>query len=390
MSSIISRGIRVGVFTVAGSLLAALSGAQTLGTFKWQLQPYCNVLTLTVTPVGGSYALDGFDDQCGAPTRASATGTAFPNPDGSIGIGLSIVPAPNGFPVHVEATINPSSFNGAWRASTFHTGTFAFGAHAAGDPLPVGGEIHAVASWAVDRPGFLIGVSARGSRENPLSPLADQQLAVFAGAGYVNLPDGSVVPIPAAQIIATASENWNLDAWGTRLDFSTTPKGTHDLTRRLTIIDNGNVGISNASPADRLDVNGDIRIGTQLFNGCLKSNGGNAIIGACSSDLRFKRDITSFAPTLDTFVRLRPVHYYWRTAEFPQKHFGDTQAYGLIAQEVAELFPEIVTTDGEGYQTVDYAKLPLLAVQAIKELNEKNDALERRLAALEERLTSRQ
>jgi hypothetical protein len=32
---------------------------------------------------------------------------------------------------------------------------------------------------------------------------------------------------------------------------------------------------------------------------------------------------------------------------------------------------------------VNYSKLPLLAIQAIKELKAKNDALERRLAALE-------
>ena len=38
----------------------------------WQLQPYCNRVTLTV--VAGTFRLDGVDDQCGAATQAGATG----------------------------------------------------------------------------------------------------------------------------------------------------------------------------------------------------------------------------------------------------------------------------------------------------------------------------
>jgi len=33
--------------------------------FRWRTEPYCNVLTVTVTPVGGVYTLDGFDEPCG-------------------------------------------------------------------------------------------------------------------------------------------------------------------------------------------------------------------------------------------------------------------------------------------------------------------------------------
>ena len=49
---------------------ASWAEAQSLGTFQWQLQPYCNLVTVTVTQNGGLYTLDGYDDQCGAPTRA--------------------------------------------------------------------------------------------------------------------------------------------------------------------------------------------------------------------------------------------------------------------------------------------------------------------------------
>ena len=71
------------VLTVLVSVMPA--GAQTLGTFRWQLQPFCNVVTVTVTQSGAVYTLDGYDDQCGAPQRAPLVGLATPNPDGSIG-----------------------------------------------------------------------------------------------------------------------------------------------------------------------------------------------------------------------------------------------------------------------------------------------------------------
>ncbi len=59
-----------------GALLpGASASAQTLGTFRWQLQPFCNVLTVTVVQQGGHYQLYGTDDLCGAP-QASPRGAS--------------------------------------------------------------------------------------------------------------------------------------------------------------------------------------------------------------------------------------------------------------------------------------------------------------------------
>lgn len=50
------------------------AGAQPLGTFTWQLQPYCNRVTVNVRQDGAVYTLDGFDDQCGGGQRAPLNG----------------------------------------------------------------------------------------------------------------------------------------------------------------------------------------------------------------------------------------------------------------------------------------------------------------------------
>jgi len=126
--------------------LALLGGtaasAQPLGTFRWQIQPYCNVLSISVVQQGGLYVLNGTDDQCGASVQASVTGLAFQNPSGSVGFGLTIV-STGGASVHVDATISLASLNGSWRDSGGRTGTFVFtpGAGTGGaarQPPPVG------------------------------------------------------------------------------------------------------------------------------------------------------------------------------------------------------------------------------------------------------------
>lgn len=87
---------------------------------------------------------------------------------------------------------------------------------------------------------------------------------------------------------------------------------------------------------------------------------------------------------LDRVAALQPVHFYWRADEFPEHHFGDSQAYGLIAQDVEQVLPELVVTHDDGYKAVDYSKLPLLTIQAIKELKSENDDLKKRVTELDD------
>ncbi len=133
---------------IATLATAAMAAAQPLGTFRWQLQPFCNVVTLAVTQTGSTFRVEGTDDQCGAASgAASAIGTAFLNPDGHVGFGINIVAAPGGGPVHVEATMSTTSFSGTWRDSAGRTGAFVFtpGAGSGGSPRPPASALTGVA-----------------------------------------------------------------------------------------------------------------------------------------------------------------------------------------------------------------------------------------------------
>ena len=71
--SVVMAFVTVGVLTAVST-----AQAHPVGTFNWQLQPYCNVITLTVVQEGGVVHFDGSDDQCGAARPISAVGDRVP------------------------------------------------------------------------------------------------------------------------------------------------------------------------------------------------------------------------------------------------------------------------------------------------------------------------
>lgn len=130
--------IRLALAALCMTLLAASgASAQVFGTFSWQMQPYCNIVTLTITQIPGGYTIDGNDNQCGVGGKlAGAAGMALLNPDGTVGLEFTIVTAPSGKAVHVSASINPANGSGPWTDSVGNTGNFALGSPGAGSPRP--------------------------------------------------------------------------------------------------------------------------------------------------------------------------------------------------------------------------------------------------------------
>lgn len=123
--TVVARLVLALVFVVVSS---GVTGAQSLGVFRWRLDPFCNVVTLTITQDGGVFTLDGYDDQCSFPQRAPISGTATLNPDGTVGFGFTIVTAPGGKAVHVDARVSMASLSGPWTDDAGNAGTFTFGA----------------------------------------------------------------------------------------------------------------------------------------------------------------------------------------------------------------------------------------------------------------------
>lgn len=91
-----------------------------------------------------------------------------------------------------------------------------------------------------------------------------------------------------------------------------------------------------------------------------------------SSDRRLKKDITRLTGSLAQLTRLNGYHYHWKSADRSRE-----LQTGVIAQEVEALFPELVSTDADGLKSVNYTGLIPHLIEAVKELNEKSQALAR-------------
>ncbi|SDE04247.1 Head domain of trimeric autotransporter adhesin [Dyadobacter soli] len=100
------------------------------------------------------------------------------------------------------------------------------------------------------------------------------------------------------------------------------------------------------------------------------------------SDKRLKTNIT---PLKNSLIHLRKVsgyHYNWKD----QNKDKGLQT-GVIAQEVEELFPELVSTAQNGYKAVNYNGLIPHLIEAVKELDKKTEeitALKKELASMQE------
>jgi hypothetical protein len=110
------------------------------------------------------------------------------------------------------------------------------------------------------------------------------------------------------------------------------------------------------------------------------------------SDRRLKNTIINIdSSAVSRFLNLRPVTFYWN-----QDKPRDTNLqYGLIAQEVEVLFPELVTVGVDSMQTksVNYQALHALSLKVIQaqqaeieELKKKQADLDKRLLVLEAKL----
>lgn len=113
----------------------AVTDAQVLGTFTWQMQPYCNRVTLTLTGTPGGFVAAGTDDLCGGPRKAGATGFVVFNPDGSVGLSLAIAPAAGAAATDVSAIVSPANGQGTWSDSAGNSGAFALGGGTPGLPV---------------------------------------------------------------------------------------------------------------------------------------------------------------------------------------------------------------------------------------------------------------
>jgi hypothetical protein len=127
----------------------------------------------------------------------------------------------------------------------------------------------------------------------------------------------------------------------------------NSLNKEIFTITNSNVGINVPLPNSdySLHVGGATRI-----EGDIRASG-NFIT---TSDKRYKKDIIRIENALEKINKLTGVTY---------KNISSSKRQsGLVAQEVNEVFPEVVNEDSAGYLSLAYGNMMGLIIEGMKEL----------------------
>lgn len=212
--------------------------------------------------------------------------------------------------------------------------------------------------------------------------------------------------------------------------------GGSGADRKMVIQDDGNVGIGTTSPGAKLHVaGGDVKLDNNqgLFFGPATNNGitGNdtddtltlrtanadritikgsqVAIGTSdpksyklyvkgslnvegqihqyesvfTSDRKFKNNIKPVTYALSKVTRMEGVSYNWKTDEYKDRGFSEGRHYGVIAQEIEKVLPEIVREDHNGDKAVAYTELIPILIEAVKEQQKMIEDQKVKIAALE-------
>ena len=107
---------------------------------------------------------------------------------------------------------------------------------------------------------------------------------------------------------------------------------------------------------------------------------GNDIVAFSTSDKRLKENIKPLDNALDKVLKISGVSFDWKPLSEEEKktiHGNQGHDVGVIAQEIEEVLPEVVTTRDSGYKAVKYEKIVPLLIESIKELKAEIEELKK-------------
>jgi len=113
----------------------------------------------------------------------------------------------------------------------------------------------------------------------------------------------------------------------------------------------------------------------RLASNKLKTDGSiDATSFNSASSIRFKENLRPLGGALDLVEQLQAFRFDWKDGRA-------TDDIGLIAEEVGNIFPTIISRDSKSrIESLDYSKLTAVLVEAVKELAKRVDGLEHHIA----------
>lgn len=224
--------------------------------------------------------------------------------------------------------------------SSTGTGTAWIAAPSGGGTLSGSGTTNYVSKWtgSTSLGNSIIFDNGTNVGIGTTSPSDKLHVRVSDTQGYIRI-GGSNGPGNSRVFIAAEGDTSYMDSYGnnTHKPFS--------INANPLIFGIGNVLINTTTNSSyRLDVNGTIRASGDII---------------AYSDARVKENINTIEGALDKVLQLRGVSY---------NKIGETdKKVGVIAQEVLEVLPEVVSEDLQGMYSVAYGNIVGVLIEAMKE-----------------------
>jgi hypothetical protein len=210
---------------------------------------------------------------------------------------------------------------------------------------------------------FLSGVDATASWNGTVVDASDYPVAY----GIKALSEGNMGTTTGSHI------GGSFLAYGTAYtNYGIYASATGATNNYAAILMGGSVGIGDLTPDALLDVKGTVCLDLNADDVCTDNT-------SALSDSRLKTKVIDIQDSLSLVRQLRPVRFTWNGLN----NTGNADSLGFLAQEVEDIFPELVITDTAGYKNLDYSKLTAVLAGSIQELDLNLSALSGTITPLE-------
>ena len=151
-------------------------------------------------------------------------------------------------------------------------------------------------------------------------------------------------------------------------------KAGQNLTTGSNNIDIGNAGATGESDTIRIGTDGAQKntyiagiFDTNIFSGCDVAVEPHGLLGCAYSSARYKRDIHDMGRSSEGLMKLRPVTFRYKDDP------NGIRQYGLIAEEVERVYPELVVRGADGkVASVRYSTLTSMLLNELEKQASEN------------------
>lgn len=205
-------------------------------------------------------------------------------------------------------------------------------------------------------PGYGLGIKCLASSGTMSSPSSITTGAILGGMIFSGYETITPAFRNCASIRAFAEGNFSNTSAPSYLTFDTCPSGSISRAERMRITSTGSVVVANLAGS-----------GTRALY-----SDANGYLTNSASSIRYKKNVKDLYFDIDNIYKLRPVTFKWKK--------DNSKDFGMIAEEVYKIFPNLVFTDKEGKpEGIHYEKVCIYLIEALKSQNERIRVLENKL-----------